>query len=568
MQLSSGTTDPAEFSRRNHLLTRIANIGLADLLQAVVRGEVGIDDLLRFEREENLRNGLQELRRVREQELNRLHRERPQPVSPVAAASSASVIGRALPTGLPDRITPAPDAVATVHAMGFQLELHQSDGRPVIADADAGRPVAAVTPVPRTAPSSPDVLAPTRATAGDLWRGVALNVDFSVPLWPTFLEKTIPGMLDVSVQTRRRYETSIRSLRQKLSAFGCTAEQFEILADIGPDEWDALALARSRGLEVAVLRSGIHLPLAKQRLLLSARNLKVPVDVFHDLADLTDEQWDVLESVAELPITSAMIERLEQADAEDRAALRRLATTLGPAATMEDLGEVTTGEWHALSRCWGASGSDWNHLRRALSACLSCYIGTDRHLFRQLIVDRIPLLPENRRVPDITLELLARVAADLPEHVRYFPWVLVLTGCRIGEYLRLEPEHLKANVFTITVPGTKTAGSQRSVHVDPDAWWLIEAAVPCYLQYGQLRKHWRAACQRNGVHGVTIHDLRHVCGQTAADGGAKIEAIQAQLGHATAEMALRYARRRDLKDSSAKIGQLVVPHLPTGDRGP
>lgn len=338
-------------------------------------------------------------------------------------------------------------------------------------------------------------------------------------------------MLDISVQTRRRYETSIRSLRLKLSAFGCTEQEFDVLADIGPDQWDALALARSRRLEVAVLRSGIHLPLVKQRLILSARNLKLPVDVFHDVADLSTEQWDVLESVAELPVTSAMIERLEQADADDRAALRRLATTLGPAATLEELGKVTTGEWHALARSWGASSADWNHLRRALSACLSTYIGTDRHLFRQLIIDRIPLLAENRRVPDITLELLARVADDLLEHVRYFPWVLVLTGCRIGEYLRLRPEHLKANVFTITVPGTKNAGSQRSVHVDPDAWWLIEAAVPCYLQYGQLRKHWRAACQRNGLRGVTIHDWR-----------------------------------RDLKDSSAKIGQLVVPHLPTGDR--
>lgn len=568
MQLSSGTADRGEFARRNNLLSRIANIGLAELLQAFVSGEVGIDDLLRFEREENLRGGLQELRRVREQELDRLCGARPRRASAAVGAASASVVAPAPTTGTEDRATLAHDGPSLVPALGIMTLLN----RPAVplVEADALRMKEAALPVSRS--STPDsgtaVPAPAKTTSGELWRGVELNSDFTAPLWSTFLETTIPGMLDVSAQTRRRYETSIRSLRLKLAAFFCTEQEFEVLADIGPDQWDALALARSRGLEVALLHSGIHLPLAKQRLLLSARNLRLPVDVFHDLVDLSNEQWDVLESVADLPITAAMIELLEHANAEDRAALRRLATTLGPAATMEDLGEVTTGEWHALSRCWGASSTDWNHLRRALSACLSTYIGTDRHLFRQLIIDRIPLLPENRRVPDITLELLARVVDDLPAHVRYFPWVLVLTGCRIGEYLRLGREHLKSNVYTITVPGTKTAGSQRSVHVDPDAWWLIEAAVPCYLQYGQLRKHWRAACQRNGVHGVTIHDLRHVCGQTAADGGAKIEAIQAQLGHATAEMALRYARRRDLKDSSAKIGQLVVPHLPSGVRAP
>ncbi len=41
-----------------------------------------------------------------------------------------------------------------------------------------------------------------------------------------------------------------------------------------------------------------------------------------------------------------------------------------------------------------------------------------------------------------------------------------------------------------------------------------------------------------------------------------LESIQAQLGHATAGVALRHARRRELKDSSDKLGHMVVPHLP------
>lgn len=438
-----------------------------------------------------------------------------------------------------------------------------AEHRAATLEADVELPLQAPT-----IPKAPPAVGTEPEPADASWADESLNENFSVPLWPTFQDTVLPGMLEVSAHTRRRYETSVRTLRQKLSAFGASEAQFEVLAGISPDQWDALALARSRGLEVAVLRSGIHLSLAKQRMLLTARNLKMPVDVFHDVMGLSSEQWEVLETLADLPITSDLIELLDQAPPEDRAALRRVAATLGPNAALSALGRVTMGEWHDLSRCWGASATDWNHMRRALSKCLSTYIGTDRHLFRQLVIDRLPLLTENKRVPDITLELLGKVVDELPDTIKFFPWFLVLTGCRIGEYLRLEPEHLKANVYTIAVPGTKTAGSTRSVFVHPDAWWLIEASVPCYPQYGQLRLQWRAACERVGVRGVTIHDLRHVCGQTAADGGARIESIQAQLGHATAEMALRYARRRELKDSSEKLGHMVVPHLPPADRRP
>lgn len=555
LQRSSGTSDATEFARRNGLLTRIAASGLYELMQAFADGEVSIDDLLRFERDENLRNGLTELRAARERASVPA---RPAPAKRPAISVAPRIIAKR------ENVTAtAPIETAPARESKPAVPVAPVEQRAATLNTDTELP-----PHLSTIPNAPSSVGTESQAADASWSDESLNEDFSVPLWSTFQDTVLPGMLEVSAHTRRRYETSIRTLRQKLSAFGASEAQFEVLAGISPNQWDALALARSRGLEVAVLRSGIHLSLAKQRLLLTARNLKMPVDVFHDVMGLSSEQWEVLESLADLPITWDLIELLDQAPPEDRAALRRAAATLGPNAALSALGRVTMGEWHALSRCWGASATDWNHMRRALSKCLSTYIGTDRHLFRQLVIDRLPLLTENKRVPDITLELLAKVVDELPHTIKFFPWFLVLTGCRIGEYLRLEPEHLKANVHTIAVPGTKTAGSVRSVFVQPDVWWLIEASVPCYLQYGQLRLQWRAACERVGVRGVTIHDLRHVCGQTAADGGARIESIQAQLGHATAEMALRYARRRELKDTSEKLGHMVVPHLPPADRRP
>lgn len=127
-----------------------------------------------------------------------------------------------------------------------------------------------------------------------------------------------------------------------------------------------------------------------------------------------------------------------------------------------------------LAKHWGASGTDWNHLRRGLSACLSTYIGTDRFPYRQIVIDRIPNLVENQRTPDITLSKLGEIVAFLPESVRVFAWFIVLSGCRIGKYLRIEPRHLEPNTHAIDIPGTKTSGARRTVYVDAAAWWIVE----------------------------------------------------------------------------------------------
>lgn len=142
---------------------------------------------------------------------------------------------------------------------------------------------------------------------------------------------------------------------------------------------------------------------------------------------------------------------------------------------------------------------------------------------------------------------------------------VVLTGCRIGEYLRLDTQHLKPSIFGIDVPGTKTFGSRRTVFVAPEAWGIIVEAVPCPLQYGQMRRLWLAACAEAGVEGVTMHDLRHVSGQVSADAGVPLSAIKDHLGHATIAMAERYARRNNQKVGATALGGLVMPHVEQPD---
>lgn len=173
----------------------------------------------------------------------------------------------------------------------------------------------------------------------------------------------------------------------------------------------------------------------------------------------------------------------------------------------------------------------------------------------------MPLLTEHERVPDITLGMLAEIVVHLPESDRNFVWFLVLSGCRIGEYLRLTRAPLKPQIFGIDVPGTKTSGSRRQIYIAPSAWGIVDALVPCDHQYGQLRRLWRDACGAVGVSGVTLHDLRHVGGQTAADAGMPLSAIKDHLGHATIAMAERSVRRPPLKEGAALLGGVLAPHL-------
>ena len=45
--------------------------------------------------------------------------------------------------------------------------------------------------------------------------------------------------------------------------------------------------------------------------------------------------------------------------------------------------------------------------------------------------------------------------------------------------------------------------------------------------------HWRQACRRAGVQGVTLHDLRHFYASALIGAGLHPKAIQSRLGHAT-----------------------------------
>jgi len=232
-------------------------------------------------------------------------------------------------------------------------------------------------------------------------------------------------------------------------------------------------------------------------------------------------------------------------------------------------------DWKRLRTKWKGSPSDWNHLRRAVSAFLSLVLGGKHHPFRARVVAEIPIEKERERVPDLTPELFVEVASLTPEHARASYYVLAITGLRPGEYLALQKADLLPATFQIRVGEGengvtgKTRSSYATITVDPSLWHWIEAGVPSTLRSGWLRKYWYRACETKGLPKVRLHDLRHCTAQWLVNSGQDLALVKSTMRHATLSMTERYARRRETGQNAKAMAAILgsIPELKTaGDR--
>lgn len=245
---------------------------------------------------------------------------------------------------------------------------------------------------------------------------------------------------------------------------------------------------------------------------------------------------------------------------------RKAVAHVGPKATVADLEHVP---WKDLAESWGTSGSDWNHVRRAISRFLSVLLGK-HHAFRHTVVDKIPLLPEVEREPDITAESFWAAVGHAPEYVRPAFVTLVATGMRWGEYARAKKIHLRPRTLGVQVPGTKTAASLATVYVSEWLWPWIEQGIPAPLGYEHTYKWWKRACVKAGLGefsdpklelgytGPHLHDLRHLHGQLAID-AVDVTKVADGLRHTQLSTTRRYVRKRNKQDVAAAVGDALKP---------
>jgi integrase len=232
---------------------------------------------------------------------------------------------------------------------------------------------------------------------------------------------------------------------------------------------------------------------------------------------------------------------------------------LGPLRADATLSSLRGVDWSALTKTWPGSGSDWNHLRRAVSRFLTCHLKDEYHPLRREVVNAIPLKAEVERVPDLDPATFWRVVEAAPDYLRASYVAIVALGLRMSEFLRMREEHLHPLTKSVSVPGTKTAGSLAVLKVDPELWSWVVRAVPCPVTESPLRRAWKRALASVGAdRSLRVHDLRHLTAQWLTEAGRSEASVMGMMRHRSASMTRRYARQKDHGENAATLAKVLL----------
>jgi integrase len=152
---------------------------------------------------------------------------------------------------------------------------------------------------------------------------------------------------------------------------------------------------------------------------------------------------------------------------------------------------------------------------------------------------RIHRLPEhNQRHVYLTIEQVATLADACSQTVRAAVWIALMTGCRRGEILKLQPEDVRGDQLRIIAGNTKTL-RERIIPIVPALRpWL--SLLPLRITADGVKNGFARARKRTGID-VHFHDLRHSCASLLINMGTPLEVIRDILGHTTVKTTERYA---------------------------
>lgn len=153
--------------------------------------------------------------------------------------------------------------------------------------------------------------------------------------------------------------------------------------------------------------------------------------------------------------------------------------------------------------------------------------------------------------------------------------LLMLTGCRLREVLRLEWSQIDWSRGLLVLPDSKTG--KKSVVLGTAALGVLEG-LPRLGRFviasgsagekdekprADLSKPWKAVCKAAGLEGVRLHDLRHSAAAVGANAGLSLHQIGGLLGHKQARTTARYAHLiNDAQRAAAdRIGNTVAGAL-------
>jgi integrase len=153
--------------------------------------------------------------------------------------------------------------------------------------------------------------------------------------------------------------------------------------------------------------------------------------------------------------------------------------------------------------------------------------------------------------------------------------LLILTGARLREILKLEWQHVDFDRGLLLLPDSKTGA--KSIVLNAPALAVLTGLkrAGAYVIAGQmagtdgekpradLNRPWRAIAKRASLGGLRIHDLRHTHASFGAGAGLGLPIIGKLLGHARASTTQRYAHLDvdPLRRASDHIGARLAAAL-------
>jgi len=148
------------------------------------------------------------------------------------------------------------------------------------------------------------------------------------------------------------------------------------------------------------------------------------------------------------------------------------------------------------------------------------------------------------------LDLMEAERVELPSAIVAVR-LLLLSGCRLNEIMRLRWEHVDFAEGVLRLPDSKTGAKAvqlgeaaitvlRSIEPQPFNRNVVYGTLPG-KPIADLQPFWQRVRARAGLKDVRIHDLRHTYASVAVAAGQGLPMIGKLLGHSQVQTTARYA---------------------------
>ena len=146
--------------------------------------------------------------------------------------------------------------------------------------------------------------------------------------------------------------------------------------------------------------------------------------------------------------------------------------------------------------------------------------------------------------------------------------LLLLTGCRKGEIMRLRREEVKGDRLelsdsktgprTVLLNGPAREIVRRRMAEGTGPWLFPSVRDPSRPQCRGLPLWYRARREAE-IGDVRLHDLRHTVASQAAMNGVPLPVVARLLGHSNVRMTMRYAHvgDREIEAAAERVGQVI-----------